>query len=67
MFTSVKKESMQTQLDLPKNLEPQMVIAIGKPIENIIITDVENNDIRYYRDEKGTHFVPKRSMSEVII
>ena len=67
MFTSVKKEEMRTQLNLPKNLEPQTVIAIGKPTENIIITDVENNFVRYYRDEKGTHFVPKRSMKEIII
>jgi hypothetical protein len=44
-----------------------MVIAIGKPIENIVITDVENNDIKYYRDEKRTHFVPKRSMKEIVI
>jgi nitroreductase len=67
MFTSVKKEEMRTQLNLPKNLEPQMVIAIGKPIENIVITDVENNDIKYYRDEKRTHFVPKRSLKEIVI
>ncbi|MCL2414253.1 MAG: nitroreductase family protein [Bacteroidales bacterium] len=67
MFTSVKKESMRTQLELPKNLEPQMVVAIGKPIENVVITDVENSDIRYYRDESGTHFVPKRSMAEIVI
>jgi nitroreductase len=67
MFTSVKKEDMRTQLNLSKNLEPQMVIAIGKPIENIVITDVENNDIKYYRDEKKTHFVPKRSLKEIVI
>ena len=76
MFTSVKKEDMRMQLNLtslssqarlPKNLEPQMVIAIGKPTENIVITDVENNDIRYYRDEKRTHFVPKRSLKEIVI
>jgi nitroreductase len=67
MFTSVKKEDMRTQLNLPKNLEPQMVIAMGKPVENIVITDVENNDIKYYRDEKRTHFVPKRSLKEIVI
>jgi nitroreductase len=67
MFTSVKKEDMRTQLNLPKNLKPQMVIAIGKPIENIVIADVKNNDIKYYRDEKRTHFVPKRSMKEIVI
>jgi nitroreductase len=67
MFTSVKKEELRTQLNFPKNLEPQMVVAIGKPVENIVITDVLNNDIKYYRDEKRTHFVPKRSMEEIVI
>ena len=44
------------------------VIALGKPIEKIIITDVgENGDIKYYRDNSGIHHVPKRKLNELII
>ncbi len=42
------------------------VLAIGKPKENVIITDMKNGDIKYYRDEKGNHYVPKRSLNELI-
>ncbi len=67
MFTSVKREEIQKSLNLPPNLEPQMVIAIGKPIETIVVTDVKDDSIRYYRDEKGIHFVPKRSLKDIVI
>jgi hypothetical protein len=44
-----------------------LVIAIGKPVETVVVTEVKDNSIRYYRDEKGTHFVPKRSLEDVVI
>ena len=43
------------------------VIAIGVPAENIILEEVKDGDIKYYRDNQGTHHVPKRPLSEVII
>jgi hypothetical protein len=44
------------------------VVALGKPIETIRITDVgADGDIRYYRDKNGIHYVPKRSVDELIV
>jgi nitroreductase len=67
MFTSVKREELRNALNLPQNLEPQLVVAIGKPVEDIVITEVKDNSIRYYRDEQNTHFVPKRALAELVI
>lgn len=54
-------------LKLPKDIDPVLVVALGRPNERCVITSVENGDIKYYRDENGTHFVPKRSLEELII
>ena len=54
-------------LGLAENLAVQLVIALGKGDEKIALTEAANGEIKYYRDESGAHFVPKRPASEVII
>lgn len=54
-------------LALPDSLAPQLVIALGKSDEKIVLTEVKDGDVKYYRDGEGTHYVPKRSADEVII
>ena len=47
---------------------PIVILAIGKPDEKVVLCDTdESGSIAYYRDEYGTHFVPKRSLEELII
>ena len=46
---------------------PQLVLALGAPSERVEIVDVKDGDIKYYRDEKSTHFVPKRTLDELIL
>ena len=58
---------LRTLLALPDTLAPALVIALGKGDEKIVLTDVANGDVKYYRDAQGTHYVPKRSADEVII
>lgn len=67
MIAAFDKEKMSSRLNLPENLEPLLVIALGEPVERIVIEPVRNNDIRYYRDENGVHHVPKRQLDEIII
>ena len=67
IFGSVKKEELQKLIDIPKKYSISNVIALGKPKENIKIDHVENNDIKYWRDENGTHHVPKRKLEDIII
>jgi len=55
-------------LNLPENLIPVMVIALGEPAEKIKLVDIpEDGNINYYRDESGTHFVPKRKLEDIVI
>ena len=45
-----------------------LVIALGEPVEQVEIVPVgADQSIRYYRDERGVHYVPKRSAEEIIL
>ena len=67
IFGSVKKEELQKLIDIPKKYSISNVIALGKPKENIKLENVENDDVKYWRDENGTHHVPKRKLEDIII
>jgi nitroreductase len=67
MIASFRKTEMRSLCRIPDNLELLLVLAIGKPVENVIIDDVSDNNIKYWRDEKQNHHVPKRSLKELIV
>jgi len=64
---SVKKTKLSEILSLPDNLDILYVIALGKPAETVVIEDVKNNDIRYWRDASQVHHVPKRGLNEILV
>jgi len=43
------------------------VLALGKPVENVIVEDLKNSDVKYWRDNNKNHHVPKRSINDLII
>ena len=45
-----------------------LVIALGKPAEQIVLEEVgPEGDIKYWRGTDGVHHVPKRSLDEIIV
>lgn len=67
MIASIKKERLRTDLGIPERYEILLVLAIGKPVEKVVIEDVKNDNIKYWRDEEQVHHVPKRPLSELIL
>ncbi|MGB9755706.1 MAG: nitroreductase family protein [Desulfurella sp.] len=63
-IAAIDKPRLSSILNLKENLEILYVVAIGKPAETIEIIDVKD-DIKYYRIN-DIHYVPKRSLSELI-
>lgn len=64
---SFTKDKFANILDIKDTLEPNLVLALGKPAENVIIAETEKGNINYYRDEQKNHFVPKRALKEVLM
>ena len=67
MFGSVNHTILHNLLSLPDEYEIDLVIAIGKPVEQIQIESADGNDIKYWRDNAQIHHVPKRKLSDLIL
>ena len=68
MIGSFSAEKMKEALHLSDNLRPMLVVAIGKPDETVVLTDIgEDGSHKYYRDADDVHYVPKRSLEDLLI
>ncbi len=68
ILRAINKTLLSAILNLRDRFEIIDVVALGKPIEKVVITNIgDDGDIRYYRDENGVHYVPKRSLDELIV
>jgi nitroreductase len=67
MIGSVQREPLRRALNLPERYEILLVLALGKPVETVVLETVKDDDIRYWRDEHGIHHVPKRSLKDVLV
>ncbi|HOV63896.1 MAG TPA: nitroreductase family protein [Spirochaetia bacterium] len=68
IIATVKKQELAAALHIPQYLDILVVIAVGKPVETVVLEEVkEDGDIKYYRDEQGVHHVPKRKLSDIIV
>ncbi len=69
MIASVKKADLLPILGLDgKRFEILMVIALGKPVEKVVLDEIgPDGGIEYWRDKDGVHHVPKRSLDSLIV
>ncbi len=68
MFGSIKREKLAESFGIDTDkYSIDLVLAIGKPIEEVKLVDLpESGSTAYYRDENGVHYVPKRSVEDMI-
>ena len=64
---SVQQQMLRSILQIPERFRILQVLALGRPAEKVVIEAVEDGDIRYWRDNRNVHHVPKRSLDELII
>ena len=69
MIGNFNKNELKALLHLPEKVEPNLIVAFGKPSEQVVLTDVgADGSTRYYRDETGTvHYVPKRALKDILL
>ncbi len=52
---------------LPAHVELAHVIALGKPAEQVIIEECDDDNIKYWRDSENMHHVPKRKLADIVL
>lgn len=68
MIGSFNAGQVAKEFELPENIKPMLVVALGKPDEKVVLTDIpEDGNFKYYRDENDVHYVPKRSLEEIVL
>jgi nitroreductase len=65
---TINRKELQEILNIESHLKILLVLAIGKPKEEVVIETVgPDGNIRYWRDAEAVHHVPKRSLQEIIV
>ena len=68
ILASINRDGLRKDLSIDKNLEILLVLALGRPMEEVTLDYIEmGEDIKYWRDENGVHHVPKRPLEEIIV
>lgn len=67
IIASIKRGDLRNQLKIPYKFEILLVLALGKPVENVILENIKDDDVKYWRDNEKNHHVPKRSLNDLII
>lgn len=68
MIGNFTPDEVKETLNLAENLTPMLIIALGKPAEEIVIKEIDNGEsTKYYRDENDIHYVPKRKLKDILI
>ena len=68
MLAAVNRKMLRKELGIPDYYEILLVVALGKPAEKVVIDDAKKKaNLKYYRDKKDVHHVPKRTLEELII
>jgi len=68
IVASLDRKTIRDLLKIPDVYAILMVIALGKPVETVVIDQMADHDsVRYFRDVYGIHHVPKRMLDDVLL
>jgi nitroreductase len=67
MIASIKRDALRNELRIPERFDILLILALGKPVEKVLIDEIKDNDVKYWRDDQQTHHVPKRNLGDLIL
>lgn len=68
MVGSVRRKVLAAILEIEDQHDIVIVIALGTPVEQVVLEDVDSDaSVDYYREADGTHHVPKRKLADLVL
>jgi nitroreductase len=68
VIASFVRDNIREVLHIPPEIDPIWVIAIGAPLETVVVEPLPpGGGIRYWRDAAQVHHVPKRSLESIVL
>jgi nitroreductase len=67
IIRSINKKKLGGLLNITDQYEIIQVLALGKPKEVVVLDEIKDGEIKYWRDENRVHHVPKRTLDEIIL
>ena len=68
MIASINRKDIRPMLNIESHLKILLVLAIGKPKEEVVIESVgSDGSIVYWRDAEAVHHLPKRALTDIIV
>lgn len=69
MIGSFNHQALSQVLGLdPQRYAPELILALGKPAEQVVLVPVKpDGNTTYYRDSSQVHYVPKRSLEDLLL
>lgn len=65
---NLERKKIRELLNISDRFSILLVIALGKPVETVVIDQMDDNDVVcYFRDANGIHHVPKRVVDDVLL
>ncbi|MEN6616306.1 MAG: nitroreductase family protein [Syntrophorhabdus sp.] len=67
IIANIDRDRLSALFHIPAKYEILLVLALGKPKEQVVMDQIKNGDMKYWRDTNRVHHVPKRSLPELIL
>lgn len=65
---NINRQGLTADIQLDERYSIQLVIALGYPKEQVVIEEIsQQQDIKYWRDDKQIHHVPKIVLEDIIV
>jgi hypothetical protein len=68
IFRNFNPKVISDVVTVPADLEIVLTLALGFAVEERRLVPVgPDGSVKYYRDDKGVHYVPKRLLKDVLL
>lgn len=64
---AIQRDEIKKTLAVDESLDVVYLLAVGYPMQNSRMVEMQDGNVKYFESEDGTINVPKRSLEEVLV